>query len=138
MEQYLRVVRQFPMRRLVTRLRAGVLRLRLEEGRQEARRAATEGRELTAEQKLALRHCPFCPGRVESEVHFVTECPVYQAQRNRLWQMAGDSGVRLDGQGAEQQYAMLLASDMPGVLTAVARFVQGAWGVRTQRLTGGD
>ena len=137
LEQYLRVVRQFPVRRLVTRLRAGVLRLRLEEGRQEARRAATEGRELTAEQKLALRHCPFCPGRVESEVHFVTECPVYQAQRNRLWQIAGDSGVRLDGQGAEQQYAMLLASDMPGVLTAVARFVQGAWDVRSQRLTGG-
>ena len=27
------------------------------------------------------RFCPFCPGRVEDEVHFLMECPVYRAPR---------------------------------------------------------
>ena len=87
-ETYLRAVRHFAARRLLTRLRGGVLRLRVEEGRFEAQRAERRGRDLTDEQREAMRHCPFCLGRVEDEVHFVLACATYQQLRTHMMQAA--------------------------------------------------
>ena len=33
----------------------------------------------------ALRFCPFCPGKVEDEKHFLIECPVYKYLRSDLY-----------------------------------------------------
>ena len=139
-ERYLKLVRQFPVRRLLARLRSGVLRLRLEEGRFEAARAEQRGQALEAAQKEQLRHCPFCPGCVEDEVHFVSVCPVYGQLRSDLW---GRVQGRVGGPAAalataEGQYVALLAAECPAVIKAVARFVYGAWRLRQQKLGSGE
>ena len=101
MERYLAVVRQAPVRRLVTRLRCAVLRLRVEEGRYEERRAEQQGRQLTEAEKQQLRHCPICPGCVEDEVHFVMACGAYQQHREQLWQtLHGHFGDKWTSVGA--------------------------------------
>ena len=152
MERYLAVVRQAPVRRLVTRLRCAVLRLRVEEGRYEERRAEQQGRQLTEAEKQQLRHCPICPGCVEDEVHFVMACGAYQQHREQLWQTlhghfgdkwtsvgaaaAGGAGGGGVGTGVEERYGVLMACENPKVIGAVARFVAAAWRVRSQ-LVGG-
>ena len=67
----MKVLTQAALRRLVARLRCSVLRLNVEEGRFAATRARQQGKVLDESEKQRLRHCPFCPGCVEDEVHFL-------------------------------------------------------------------
>ena len=93
MEPYLKVLTQATLRRLVARLRCGVLRLNVEEGRFAATRARQQGKVLDESEKQRLRHCPFCPGCVEDEVHFLTVCPKYQQLRTDMWSRVEGAGV---------------------------------------------
>ncbi len=70
LEPYLLDIKSFDMRSKVTKFRLSNHRLRIETGRRD---------------KLPKweRFCPFCPGEVEDEYHFLFSCSSYQYLRQR-------------------------------------------------------
>ena len=34
--------------------------------------------------ELSERTCPFCPNQIEDEYHFITECPMYNDERQKV------------------------------------------------------
>ena len=65
----------FMQKRSLAKLRLGTLQLRIETGRYERPRMAVEDR--------ICEHCPL--GKVETEAHFLLECPKHLIQRRALF-----------------------------------------------------
>ena len=71
---------------LIMQLRAGILPLNA--------MTAKFGRQSTSRQNARRECCKSCDlgpeleGEVESPEHFLFDCPVYQAQRQKLWEIS--------------------------------------------------
>ena len=77
LELYLKCVNDARKRKLLTRFRIGVLSLRVESGRYEAS-GVINRRGLPIEYRI----CKCCDkGKVEDEIHFLLECPLYDEIR---------------------------------------------------------
>ena len=70
-EKYLIQIRNSEVRRNLSKFRLSNHNLNIEKGRYNG---------IPKE----LRFCPFCPKRVETEVHFLIECPLYQNIRDEM------------------------------------------------------
>ena len=82
MEAYLWHVKDVRHRKLLTKLRIGVLSLRVESGRYEFR-----GDDKKKGLPIQFRICQCCDlMKVEDEIHFMLECPLYKSERNVLQQ----------------------------------------------------
>ena len=68
-EQYLTDIKNVTVRTNVTKFRLSNHQLMIEVGRYKGIRNENE------------RYCPFCPGMVENEFHFLFSCPIYRVQR---------------------------------------------------------
>jgi hypothetical protein len=79
-EMYLSVIRDVYKRQLVSRLRMGVLPLRIESGRYEGN-GVKGSRGIPVEFRVCLC-CGTC--KVEDEIHFVLECCSFSIERKRL------------------------------------------------------
>ena len=73
------------------------------------------------------RICPFCPDKIENEVHVVAECTVYESIRERY--------VSLDMQGnLQDQINSLLMTEDETKMVSLAKFLYLAWRSRIARL----
>ena len=71
--------------------------------------------------------CPFCPEKVESEIHFLFECPTYnQLRRNYLHDSVAGSDF--------QKIKWLLTNDSPKVIVNTAKFLFFAFKLRAANL----
>ena len=70
-EKYLSEVKNISVRTQVTKFRLSNHRLMIEVGRHKG----------TPKEE---RFCPFCPHKIENELHFLFECPLYNYQRDYL------------------------------------------------------
>ncbi|XP_071119476.1 uncharacterized protein [Haliotis cracherodii] len=68
-EKYLSIITEIKYRNVLIRLRAGLLRLKVNEGR-------------WADIDLRLRLCPICETSIENEYHFTLECEYYNDIRH--------------------------------------------------------
>ena len=85
LEDYLSVIRNVSVRTQFTKFRLSDHDLEIERGRHRGLDAAR-------------RFCPFCKDRVEDEIHFLLECPIYDELRNveqifRVDPTSGGSGA---------------------------------------------
>ena len=71
MEKYLNEIKNVAIRIQITRFRLSNHNLMIETGRHS---------DIPKEQ----RYCPFCQNKVETEIHFLTDCPVYNSMRLKL------------------------------------------------------
>lgn len=71
MEKYLTEIKNITIRIQVTKFRLSDHNLMIEKGRHNG-------------VKAYLRFCPFCENEVESEIHFLLDCPVYRNIRTDL------------------------------------------------------
>ena len=70
-EKYLIQIRNSEVRRNLSKFRLSNHNLNIEKGRYNGT-------------PKELRFCPFCPKKVETEVHFLIECPLYQNIRDEM------------------------------------------------------
>ena len=135
---------------LIMQLRAGILPLN-------AMTAKFGGQ--SASRQSARRECckscdlgPELGGEVESPEHFLFDCPVYQAQRQKLWEkLTSDPDVAakcqiLDGKSDEEKLHSMLNEEFWGVdvdeesglvygpfkhaFKCIAKYVAAAWKIR--------
>ena len=104
---------------LIMQLRAGILPLNA--------MTAKFGRQSASRQSARRECCKSCDlgpelgGEVESPEHFLFDCPVYQAQRQKLWEkLTSDPDVAakcqiLDGKSDEEKLHSMLNEEFWGV-----------------------
>ena len=83
LESYLIVVKDVRQRQLVSMLRMGVLPLRIETGRYEACKVV--GSKGVPVEFRVCKCCSLC--KVEDEIHFLFECPLYSSLRVGLFEV---------------------------------------------------
>ena len=71
LENYLIQIKNTEVRRAVTKFRLSNHNLNIEKGRHKG-------------VPKELRFCPFCPSEVETEIHFLMECSLYQKIRDEM------------------------------------------------------
>ncbi len=96
-EQYLNFKIPRDKRSAFTRLRCGVLSLEIETGRY-------------SRTPLDQRICKLCNIEVETEIHFLTKCPIYCNQRMKLFDIANEFYNNFNEMGSEQKICILLSS----------------------------
>ena len=102
-------------RSLYAQLRCGVLPLNIEVGR---------FRGVPADQ----RFCPFCIDKVESEYHFVIECPKYQQLRDVLFNELSFDPTFISNDDGMEQFTKLMSF----YYKEVTVFIANAWKIRQQ------
>ena len=135
---------------LIMQLRAGILPLNA--------MTAKFGRQSASRQSARRECCKSCDlgpelgGEVESPEHFLFDCPVYQAQRQKLWEkLTSDPDVAakcqiLDGKSDEEKLHSMLNEEFWGVdvdeesglvygpfkhaFKCIAKYVAAAWKIR--------
>ena len=117
-EDYLRHVKDCRHRKVLTKFRIGVLPLRVESGRYEAK-----GVENRRGIPIQFRVCECCDlGRVEDEIHFMLECPLYSSERQVLLKTCGFATVWASND-CTSLFAELMKCSCPVKCRAIAKFV---------------
>ena len=112
-EKYLDDVRYVKERTALTKLRLSNHLLMIE-----------KGRHLNIEKNL--RFCPFCPGIVEDEKHFLTRCPQYRYIRAELLRNAKESIPSIQNHCDDMRFVYLM-SKTPSL---VSKFASNAMELR--------
>ena len=72
-EKYLSEIKNLALRQALTKFRLSNHVLNIEKGRHTNPKTPKEA-----------RFCPFCPKKVEDEIHFLLNCPIYRIPRGEL------------------------------------------------------
>ena len=98
LENYLNVIRNVSVRTQFSKFRLSDHNLEIEKGRH---------RGIVA----AQRFCPFCKYKVENEIHFLLECPIYKELREADPIFRVGPVRRIDGAGVseEERFASLVS-----------------------------
>ena len=133
LEAYLIHVRDVRKRRLMSMLRMGVLPLRIETGRYEAcKTIGSKG--VPVEFRICLC-CLLC--KVEDEIHFLFECPLYSSLRNDLLEVCkNEIGQKFvfawEKRNSEACLKFVLSCQCKSVCEAVANYVFDAFMYRVR------
>ena len=77
------------------------------------------------------RKCFICPDEIENEIHFLTNCGIYQEERNILYQSCREHCNQFDSiQTSEQFFIFILSNENTNIIKALARFVYNAFKIR--------
>lgn len=114
-ENYLTLLKNTNIRRQFTKYRLSNHNLMIEVGRH---------------QKLAKTHrfCPFCPGIVEDEKHFLISCHQYWGHRTLLFNICKNIRQTFSYYSEEEKFLFIMTCD--DVITDVAKFVAHAMEIR--------
>ncbi len=113
MEEYLINVRNISERKNIARFRLSNHRLMIEVGRH---RGLSRGE----------RVCPFCPGVVEDEYHFLFDCRTYRNQREYYLRHIFDSIPGFYGFGRDEQIEILMCK----MDSSVCKYISGSLEIR--------
>jgi hypothetical protein len=130
-EMYLSVIRDVYKRQLVSRLRMGVLPLRIETGRYEG-----NGLKGSRGIPVEFRVCLCCgSSKVEDEIHFVLECSSFSVERKRLLSVcACEIGAQfaLPLRDVRACFVGIMQSESKKVICALGEYVYLAYAKRGQ------
>ena len=110
-ENYLYEIKNLKHRIMMTTLRLSDHKLMIETGRH---------KNIIKE----LRFCPFCPGEVEDEIHFILKCRPYAQYRNPSWRCSNHNKLN--------RFKTIMTS--VNSLEDVARFIELAFTTRSNLL----
>ena len=121
-------------RKMLVRFRLGVSVLRIETGRWEHNGLPGAGGI-----PIEWRVCLCCSdGKVEDEIHFFAECPVYESLRQSMFNRVVISEKLpyyfFNGMPSHAVFSFLLGSQSKRVIQAVAQFVWDSFRVRSDIL----
>ncbi len=132
MEDYLACVTDVRKRMLISCLRAGVLRLRIESGRYEK-----NGLHAYSGVPIEYRVCILCKkAKVEDEIHFLCECEVYEDERKHLKRVCKkELKLKLsDWKDGQMCFIKIMQAKSSRVLKTLGDFVFVAYSIRTAKL----
>ena len=114
-ENYLTLIKYMNVRRQFSKFRLSNHNLMIESGRH---------------QKLAKIHrfCPFCPGVIEDEKHFLISCPKYSDLRTSLFQICKNLRQNFPYYSEEENFLFMMTCE--GIIIDVAKFVEQAMEIR--------
>ena len=78
------------------------------------------------------KYCPI--NAVVNETHFISQCPHYEAERNRLYQNVASISPSFNHLGDQQKTTILLKSQSPFFLQKVGQFINHCLQRRSQAL----
>ena len=85
------------------------------------------------------RFCFFCKDEIENEIHFVTKCPLYNAERIKLYNSCRNNtreGMNFDLIPTDEQKFIFILSSKDIVITKnLAKFLINAFKLREESLT---
>ena len=106
LEQYLTEITSIKDRTNLTKLRLSNHSLMIEKGRH---LGITDPN---------LRFCPFCPGQVEDERHFLLDCKSFSKLRNDLFHKTGNTVISFPYANKSQKFDILMRNTYLSPLTA--------------------
>ena len=115
-EKYLHEIKNAALRQSLTKFRLSNNVLNIE-----------KGRHTVPKTPRGQRFCPFCPGRVEDEVHFLMECPVYRAPRVEMVDAAVGRDPSFSQKTTLEQFIELMG---PGAAQSVAGTIHNFFDIR--------
>lgn len=115
--QYVVSVNKFYIRRLLSKFRIGMLDLNC--------RFLQYKPDVANDKKM----CPFCCNTLETEIHFLLVCPLYQTLREDL------IPAKYFKHPSMSKFALLMASTIPTTINRLAVFVYKAYCTRQKFIT---
>ena len=82
-----------------------------------------KGRHFRPKIERQERKCPCCKLTVEDECHFLTECPIYNSERNKLYATIRESSHHFDNMTNEQKFIFIMTNEDEIILQKVAKFI---------------
>ena len=115
-ENYLSIIKNTHRRKLVSKFRLSNHTLMIETGRHSVPFIKKE-----------LRFCPFCKTDIETETHFLLQCPVYDINRNILLQSVIENKQDFPSYSTTEKFGYI----MSGINKDTALFISNSLEVRT-------
>ena len=76
------------------------------------------------------RKCYFCKDKIEDEVHFLVNCPLYTSQRNILVMVCNEICIRFANYSEEQKIIFLMSNEHEKVIKALGKYIFESLGIR--------
>ena len=109
-EKYLQHVKNIKHKKALTRFRVSNHSLMIEKGRQMRPRVERNDRK-----------CFYCRNDVEDEIHFLVKCPVYQENREKLFETCQNNCANFNNIDTdEQKFIFLMTNDDINVMSDLA------------------
>ena len=99
-EKYLHEIKNAALRQSLTKFRLSNNVLNIE-----------KGRHTVPKTPKGQRFCPFCPGLVEDEVHFLLECPVYRVPRVGMLDASVGRDPSFPQKATQEQFVELMSPE---------------------------
>ncbi len=128
MERYLICIPSVSKRQALSRFQMGVSSLRTETGRYQSN--GTRG--FPVEMRIC-KCCDLC--KVEGEIHFLLECPLYHTLRQSLL-LTSSEFIKFNGRSALENFVSLMSDDHDVVIRALANYLWRAHELRRDLLDG--
>ena len=69
------------------------------------------------------RKCYFCKEKIEDEIHFLVNCPMYTAQRKILEMVCNKVCIHFEGYSEEQKFIFLMSNEDEKVIKALGKYI---------------
>ena len=115
-EKYLSSVQNISDRIAFTQFRFSNYNLMIEKGRHQ-------------NMELHDRSCPFCPGHMENEFHFLVKCPTYASLRDSLFNQVNDTTIGFY-HPHDDNFLFWFLLNNPTIANLTARFIRLAMELR--------
>ena len=122
--EYLNVVKNNKHRKSLSRLRLSCHPLMIEKGRHQ--------KPLLDRSK---RICPLCKEVIEDEIHFITECPLYEVERTNLYIECLYSSEAFQLMTNKERFIFIMSSENSKILQKLANFVYKGFKAREKLLS---
>ena len=94
-----------------------------------------KGRHMRPQIERNNRTCFHCKDKIENESHFVISCPLYNAERESLFQICGENSLHFETMDDEQKFTFILSNECPSLTETLARFILNSFKKRDKALT---
>ena len=95
-----------------------------------------KGRHMRPRLERNDRKCFFCKDKIENEIHFLSECPLYEDERNTLFHSCRRNCTNFDLLTTNEQiFCFVMTNENPLVIRNLAKFIFQAFKVRQIKRT---
>ena len=120
-ESYLSMIKNNKNRKAISRLRLSCHPLMIEKGRH--RKPPLD---------RAERICPFCKCCTEDEIHFITECPLYEVERTKLYVSCLNTAKNFQLLTGKERFIFIMSNENPQILGQLGIFIYKGLKLREQ------
>ena len=82
-----------------------------------------KGRHMRPRLERNERKCFICKEKIENEMHFLTECPLYKNERAILYQACRENSKNFTSLTKEQKFIFIMTNECANVMRSLGKFV---------------